>query len=168
MFLEELHRLHIPLSDDAVFRVQKYITTDQDLKPGGPRIATRDIGRYRVCSVQVGGRRCPDFQKVPILMKKWLVDVQAWQDKISMHVPEENVRKIARLHFAYEYIHPFVDGNGRSGRALVYYMFRLARLTPFVFTSEDRFDTYYGCFEDATDMENYFLTRFRFANNSTV
>lgn len=64
----------------------------------------RDLGRYRTCEVSVGGRVCSYWRNVPELIKEWCQDTMAIDaDPKDMHV-------------LYERIHPFVDGNGRTGR----------------------------------------------------
>ena len=60
--------------------------------------------------VRVGGRMCP----YPIEIRPMLL---TWLEKVNAMVrPTEE--EIWQTHLAYEYIHPFIDGNGRSGRLL--------------------------------------------------
>lgn len=48
-------------------------------------------------------------------------DMQNWLDYYNSEILEEHpFIKAAILHFAFESIHPFCDGNGRLGRILVY------------------------------------------------
>ena len=48
------------------------------------------------------------------------------------------VLAICRQHIAFEHIHPFPDGNGRVGRALMVYTCFLAGLTPIVIPVDRR------------------------------
>ena len=85
---------------------------------------------------------------------KWLTRVHQWQE-IHSGGRMADVFQIAQFHFDFEHIHPFVDGNGRTGRALVWYMLRYAGIEPFVFTSNDRVVYYEAC-RDAEKMTGYF------------
>lgn len=71
-------------------------------------------GKWRACSVMVGGRTCPRPFIVPGLMQKWVEGF----GKINLNygIPE---REIRTAHIAFEHIHPFVDGNGRVGRLVM-------------------------------------------------
>lgn len=60
--------------------------------------------------VKVGGRLCPAPIAVRPMLEKWCEKVNA------MKTPTEE--DIWKTHLAYESIHPFIDGNGRSGRLL--------------------------------------------------
>ena len=143
------------LTEGMVREVQRLITSEQHTKEGGPFIPLEYIGSYRTVGVRVGGRIAPPPTSVPALMMNWAARVETWQ-KNSYQQNITNLLKIARFHFEYEHIHPFADGNGRSGRAVVYYLMRYCELEPFIFTAADRFDTYYRCFQDPEAMCQYF------------
>ncbi|MEK7630371.1 MAG: Fic family protein [Patescibacteria group bacterium] len=106
-------------------------------------------------------RRAPHPKKVPKLMEEWFENVVKWQKISGNNSPKWNVRKIADFHFDFEMIHPFGDGNGRTGRAIAYYMLKFARLKPFIFWEYDKSKTYYPCFSDKTKMlmKEYFRIR---------
>jgi Fic family protein len=73
--------------------------------------------------------------------------------------------KMAILHYQFEAIHPFSDGNGRTGRILLLLYLKLSGLldTPAIFLSEyiikNKID-YYRCLRDVTEKnewEDYIL-----------
>ena len=156
LLLETAARKRKSPSKELICQVQKLITTEQHTKPGGQKLNPEWIGVYRPINVSIGGRMAPPPSSVPTLMLSWLSGVTAWQKKCPRYSPVVNLTTIATFHYYYEHIHPFADGNGRSGRALVYYFMRYCGIDPFVFTSGDRFETYYRCFNDPEAMQKYF------------
>jgi Fic family protein len=71
-----------------------------------------DAGRYRAMRVRVGRYLPPAPQEVPALMIEYL---DWWNDRAGELSP---VLSAAVLHYRFEAIHPFADGNGRAGRAI--------------------------------------------------
>lgn len=74
-------------------------------------------GRFRVGEerVSVGTHIVPHPSKIPDLIEKMFAEYNG-----SSH--EHIVRRIAKLHLTFEYIHPFIDGNGRIGRVINNYL----------------------------------------------
>ncbi len=149
------------VSNELVCSIQGLITAEQHLKSGEEKL---DVGHYRpdYLAVSVGGRLCPSSFLVPELMIKLLKGVRWWQANSRFQESDYNIRYLARFHLKFEIIHPFADGNGRTGRALVYYLMRWAGLAPFLFTAKDKHELYYPCFDDIENadlMERYFITK---------
>ena len=147
------------LTGKLIREVQALITSEQGVY-GVRELPRKWVGKWRDIGVSVGGRSCPHYATIPESMRKLIMQTQKWQkgDCIKMS-REENIRFIARMHYDYLRIHPFADGNGRSSRAITYFLFRYARIPPILFEAHNRYETYYQCFEDPSDMERYFLTR---------
>lgn len=101
------------LTHKDICNVQKIITLNQtNLQPN-------QRGYYRNVSqtnVSVGGRNAPDYSYVEDLMQKWLADVPKMTPLIG--------------HVRFESIHPFVDGNGRTGRMLYWLVCVINGVTP--------------------------------------
>jgi fido (protein-threonine AMPylation protein) len=78
------------------------------------------VGEYRKTDKRgIPGVNHPTWSQIPVEMDKLLT----WYHKKK----EENLHPIelaCRLHCRFEEIHPFHDGNGRVGRALLDYMLR--------------------------------------------
>lgn len=72
--------------------------------------------KYREYLVRVGNYRAPDWQDVPKLMKQFIAYYN--KQKKIMHP----VELAAFLHYDFEKVHPFGDGNGRVGRLLINYI----------------------------------------------
>ncbi|MDP1689649.1 MAG: Fic family protein [bacterium] len=169
LLLEKYALQKAPLTNKRVRRVQSLIVTEQPEK-GAPQIAEKYRGNWRDCNVWIverkGGEVVEETKKVspervPSLMSTLIERIAQWQTVCAGFSAAQNIIAIAGFHYDYEQIHPFVDGNGRSGRALVYYLYRFAGLVPFVFTAQDRHETYYPCFRDRSPetMCKYFLER---------
>jgi Fic family protein len=71
-----------------------------------------EAGKYRMINVRVGAYRPPPPDAVSGLMFELL----EWWNKLAKKLSP--VLSSAILHYRFESIHPFADGNGRTGRAL--------------------------------------------------
>lgn len=65
---------------------------------------------------------------------------------------ENIIKRIAKLHLAFEYIHPFVDGNGRIGRVLNNYLLIREGFVPINIKFIDR-KMYYEAFREFDEKE---------------
>jgi len=107
----------------------------------------KHAGVYRKVPVYIADRVCPPSDQLKGLMEKWetwvLASIVEHKEKTS---DEEKKQLVWDLHVAYEYIHPWIDGNGRSGRLLMLNHALILELEPWVVLYEDRWD-YYRRFE---------------------
>lgn len=76
-------------------------------------------GKYRENSVYIGNLTeaiyyPPDPEDVSALMENWIKEAQI--NKVTVR---ELFEEIAISHIRFERIHPFADGNGRTGRLIV-------------------------------------------------
>ena len=79
---------------------------------GGGVMDQGDAGKYRTINVRVGLHFPPAHQDVSVLM----FDLLEWWNKKAPELSP--IISSAVLHYRFEEIHPFADGNGRMGRAL--------------------------------------------------
>ena len=99
-------------------------------------------GRFRKENeyVRVGSHIAPAPQEVVDRLEKMLVEYNA-----SSH--ENVIKRIARLHLNFEYIHPFIDGNGRIGRVINNYLLIREGFVPINIKFIDR-RKYYDAFNE--------------------
>lgn len=62
-----------------------------------------------------GGMRPPEWTEVPAQIRDWVTDAQALRKVDESTITEA----LAVLHARFEQIHPFLDGNGRTGRLVL-------------------------------------------------
>ncbi|MDX1918924.1 MAG: Fic family protein [Candidatus Caenarcaniphilales bacterium] len=79
-------------------------------------------GKLRQAGVMVGGYQAPNHEDVPLLVE----ELCAWLKK-TFHFTKcqsfsEAFQQAIATHVILELIHPFGDGNGRSGRLLEFYI----------------------------------------------
>jgi len=99
-------------------------------------------GVYRKIPVTVAGasQRPPQPYLVPELMGALIADYDGI--KRGRHI----IEAVADFHLRFEGIHPFIDGNGRTGRLLLNFELIKAGLLPVDIKFSDR-RKYYGCFD---------------------
>ena len=92
----------------------------------------KDTEGYRKVQVFIRGSEHipPDPEKIPNLMNYYVYNYNNDEQDIFS--------KIARYHIEFEKIHPFEDGNGRTGRLLLNYELLKNNLPPVVISKEDR------------------------------
>lgn len=80
-------------------------------------------GRLRENEVTVGSYRCPDHRDVESLLHKltyWLTDEFHYNKGLQLF--SEILIQAIVTHVYIEWIHPFSDGNGRTGRLVEFYI----------------------------------------------
>ena len=92
-----------PLTEEVIKRIHYLVLADKPL----------DRGVYRKVPVTIVGAKHTPVQ--PYLIQPQM------QSLLNMYeaIEEDFISKLARFHILFEHIHPFIDGNGRTGRLLV-------------------------------------------------
>lgn len=117
------------LTNQTIQALQDDLTRSQEM-PFFWRGVYRDRNRIKV---QVGGYEATKPEHVSRAMDEWL-------NKHDERTPQEN-------HIAFEKIHPFADGNGRTGRMLMWLQEYRTGQRPTLIRFQDR-DEYYKWFDE--------------------
>ena len=144
-FVRELVKENAPLAESVIKQIHYLVLADKK----------DDRGVYRRVPIRILGAHHEPVQPYLIepKMEQLLLDYTASEDHI--------VTKLARLHIEFEGIHPFIDGNGRTGRLLVNLELMKAGYPPIDVKFTDRV-AYYNAFDayhvkhDLSAMEGLF------------
>ena len=144
-FVRELAREQQPLTETVIKQIHALVLADKK----------DDRGVYRRIPVYIAGAKTTPVQPYLIApkMERLLADYQNGKGHI--------VSRLARLHLEFESIHPFIDGNGRTGRLIINLELMKAGFPPIDIKFTDRkayynaFDAYAGK-QSVSAMENLF------------
>lgn len=112
-------------------------------------IDDQEAGEYRRANIAIAdaGTTPADFSAIPAEMAALI----AWYASASGVHP---IVRAAQLHARFEKIHPFADGNGRTGRLLLNLELMKAGYPPAVIRDEDR-PAYYRSLDEASSGGDY-------------
>lgn len=102
-YVQELVRENIEISEKVIKDIHYLVLADK----------REDRGKYRQIPVRILGTAHEPVQPYLIAPRMEALLEQYKDSK------EDFVTKLARFHIEFEGIHPFIDGNGRTGRLLV-------------------------------------------------
>lgn len=130
-FVRELVEKEADLNENVIKQIHYLVLSDK----------IQDRGVYRRVPVKIMGATNEPVQ--PYLIEPKMNELMHNYKKNTEHI----VSKLARFHIEFESIHPFIDGNGRTGRLLVNLELMKAGYPPIDIKFKDRL-TYYKAFDD--------------------
>ena len=144
-FVSELVKNNVPISESVIKQIHYLVLADKK----------EDRGVYRRVPVRIMGAQHEPVQ--PYLIAPKMEELLRTFVESTEHI----VTKLARFHIEFEGIHPFIDGNGRTGRLLINLELMKAGYPPIDIKFTDRI-TYYNAFDEyhvkhnLSAMENLF------------
>ena len=129
--MRDLVKEQVPLSESIIKQIHYLVLADK----------REDRGVYRRVPVKIMGAKHEPVQPYLIQpkMEQLLEDYRNNTDHI--------ISRLARFHIEFEGIHPFIDGNGRTGRLLVNLELMKAGFPPIDIKFTDRI-AYYNAFDE--------------------
>ena len=136
-FVSELVKQNEPLSERIIKQIHFLVLVGNK----------DDRGVYRKVPVRIMGAKHEPVQ--PYMIEPKMEELL----KKLMEGKEHIITKLARFHIEFEGIHPFIDGNGRTGRLLVNLELMKAGYPPIDIKFTDRME-YYKAFDEYHEKNN--------------
>ena len=130
-FVCEQVKAKAPLTESLIRQIHCLVLLDK----------REDRGVYRQVPVKILGARHEPVQPY-LIQPKMEQLLQAYHHSVEHLIP-----KLARFHIEFESIHPFIDGNGRTGRLLANLELMKAGYPPIDIKFTDRL-AYYHAFDE--------------------
>lgn len=153
-FLYKALKEEMPVTEDLIKKIHSFVLRGDE-----------EAGKYRLIQNYVGNINrivytpCPP-SKVAEKMNEYIDAVQKDFEKNKRVIKEENIdwyalfHTLAKHHIEFENIHPFIDGNGRTGRLLLIYEMISLGLLPVDIRYEER-ERYYAAIGSYRDKKKY-------------
>lgn len=137
-YIEDLIKTKKILSETEILNIHSLVLMDRpDSK-----------GRYRNVPVRIVGTNANTSE--PYLIKPNMEQLLEWyHSENNLNV----VEKIALFHLKFESIHPFIDGNGRTGRLILNFELMKNGLVPINIKNKDK-RRYYDAFKLYNESED--------------
>ena len=132
-YMEQLASEHRELTLYEICSIHSLVLADRQ----------EDRGRFRRVPVRIAGALTTPVQ--PYQIEPMMSALVADMDSLYRHL--HVVEKAALFHLRFEAIHPFIDGNGRTGRLLMNLQLIKAGYPPINVKFSDR-SRYYEAFDD--------------------
>ena len=128
-FLKENIRQRVPLSVELIKSIHAILCKDAiESVPGQFK---------KIQNAVIGAEFTPTAPyMVPTALQDWIRNLEAQLQGANNQ--REKVEAICRQHITFEHIHPFPDGNGRVGRALMVYTCMMEEMPPIVISVDKR------------------------------
>lgn len=149
-----------------ICRWQRMLTAEQ--QRFGHQMIPQGVGCLRSLevpfNVRVGSHVAPPFFEVPELMSAWLSDLHRHLKAIPPLAEEAlglgPAELLGDFFQRFEAIHPFVDGNGRTGRLIACYLSTFCRIPFPIFRASER-PTYYAAHTSKLAMRCFMADKIR-------
>lgn len=138
VYIRELVKKNVELSESEILNIHSLVLMDRP----------EDKGRYRTVPVRIMGSNV-------VLPQPYLIKPKI-EELLREYTSDTNniIEKIAKFHLDFERIHPFIDGNGRTGRLVLNFELMKAGYLPINIKNADK-QRYYECFKIYDETQNY-------------
>ena len=105
LYIQEIASQEVPISEFVIKNIHSLVLMNQP----------EDKGVFRKIPVRIMGAYTQPVQ--PYLIEPKMTELLAVNEERKESM--ETIERIARFHLEFEGIHPFIDGNGRTGRLVM-------------------------------------------------